>query len=83
MMIQMNINAEITRILENNHVNPILSGDPRFLATIRIYEEEKLENVLDDLESLFNNFKSYSLSHHSIKPCCAPSFEEIRYKIVF
>ncbi|MEA4957307.1 hypothetical protein SDC9_08388 [bioreactor metagenome] len=77
----MNINAEIIRILENNHIKPILSGDPRFLATIRIYDEEKLENVLADLKILFNNFKSYSLSYHSIKPCCAPSFKEIRYKI--
>lgn len=77
----MGIDDKITEILEKNNVNPIISGDPEFLGIIRIYEEDKVDKVFEELESLFNNYSSYSINCSHISSCCAPSFEEIRYKV--
>ena len=80
----MEIEDKIVEILKNNNIKPILSGDPNLLATIRIYEnEETVDKVLGELESLFKNYSSYSISSTHVSSCCAPSFEEIRYKVVF
>ena len=79
----MEIKDKIVEILQNNNINPILSGNPKFLATIRIYEDEKdIDKVIYELESFFKSFSSYSISSSHVSPCCAPSFEEIRYRIV-
>jgi len=79
----MEIEDKIVEILEKNNIKPILSGDPKFLATIRIYEgEENIAKILDELGSLFKNYSSYSISSSHVSSCCAPSFEEIRYKVV-
>jgi len=79
----MEIEDKIVEILENNNIKPILSGYPKFLATIRIYEDKgNIDKILDELESLFKNYSSYSISHSHVSSCCAPSFEEIRYKVV-
>lgn len=78
----MNIDDEIIKILENNNVNPILSGDPEFLGIIRIYEEEMIDIILTELESFFNKFTSYSITSSHVKTCCTPSFQEIRYKLI-
>lgn len=80
-VVKMDINNEVIKILQNNNIKPILSGDPRFLATIRIYEDENIEKVLSELKTLFENFENYSICSSYIDPCCAPSFEEIRFKI--
>lgn len=78
----MEIIDKIIEILENNNVKPVLSGDPEFLGTIRIYEgEENIDEILNELESLFKSYSSYSITSSHISSCCAPSFEEIRYKI--
>jgi hypothetical protein len=76
-----NLENGIIEILKKNQITPIISGDPLFLGTIRIYEEEKLANVLDELKSFFEKYKSYNLSSSHVSSCCAPSYEEIRYKI--
>ena len=81
MEFNMDINDKIIEILENNNIQPIISGDPKFLGTIRIYEEDKVDKVFEELESLFNNYSSYSINCSHISSCCAPSFEEIRYKV--
>jgi len=79
----MEITDRIFEILENNNIKPVLSGDPKFLGTIRIYEENKnIDKILSELESLFKNYSSYSITSSHVSSCCAPSFEEIRYKIV-
>ena len=72
---------EIIKILEKSQITPIISGNPFLLGTIRIYEEEKLANVLNELKSLFKKYKSYSLSSSHVSSCCATSYEEIRYKV--
>ena len=76
-----NLENKIIEILKKNQITPIISGNPLFLGTIRIYEEEKLVNVIDELKSLFKKYKSYNLSLSHVSPCCAPSYEEIRYKV--
>ncbi|RBQ22958.1 hypothetical protein ALNOE001_13510 [Candidatus Methanobinarius endosymbioticus] len=78
----MKIEKEISEILENNNINPVLSGNPEFLAIIRIYEEGKADKVIKELEVFFKKFKSYSINSSHINPCCSPSFDEIRYKLV-
>jgi len=75
------IEDKIIKILENKNITPILSGNPRFLGTIRIYEEYKLEETISELESLFKKYKSYSITTSHVSSCCAPSYEEIRYRI--
>lgn len=75
------IEKKIIEILKKNQITPIISGNPLFLGTIRIYEEEKVKNVLDELKSLFKSYKSYHMSSSHVSSCCAPSYEEIRYNI--
>lgn len=77
----MDINDKIVEILEKNNVNPIISGDPEFLGTIRIYEEDKVDKVFEELESFFKKYSSYTINCSHISSCCAPPFEEIRYKL--
>ncbi|KZX16436.1 hypothetical protein MBCUT_08220 [Methanobrevibacter cuticularis] len=75
------LNNKIVEILEKNNIKPIISGDASFIETIRIYEEEKIETILTELESLFKRYKSYSLNHTSVSSCCSPYYYEIRFKI--
>lgn len=77
------LEEKIVDILNKNNIKPILSGNHLLIATIRIYEENKLDVILSELESLFNNYKSYEISSSHISSCCAPSYDEIRYKIEF
>jgi len=74
------VENKIIEILENKNINPILSGDPTIFGTIRIYEEEKVEEIVEELESLFKEYKSYLISYTHVNPCCSPSYDEIRYK---
>lgn len=76
-----NFENKIIEILKKNEITPIISGNPLFLGTIRIYEGEKLDKVLDELESFFKKFKSYTLSSSHVSSCCTLSYEEIRYKV--
>ncbi|MDR2966425.1 MAG: hypothetical protein LBU74_00555 [Methanobacteriaceae archaeon] len=76
-----NLENKIIEILKKNQITPIISGDPLLLGTIRIYEEKKLFNILNELKFLFKEYKSYSLSSYHVSSCCALSYEEIRYKI--
>jgi hypothetical protein len=78
----MSIEREIITILKNNGINPILSGNPEFLATIRIYEEDKVDKIINELEPLFEKFNSYFVTSSHVSSCCAPSFDEIRYKVI-
>ncbi|MCL2115745.1 MAG: hypothetical protein FWH29_05945 [Methanobrevibacter sp.] len=75
------VEKKIIEILEKNQINPIISGNPFLLGTIRIYEEEKLLNILNELKFLFEKYKSYDLYSSHVSSCCAPSYEEIRYKV--
>ena len=76
-----NLENKITEILKKNQVTPIISGNPLLLGTIRIYDVEKLANVLNELKSLFSEYNSYTLLSSHVSSCCAPSYEEIRYKV--
>jgi len=79
----MEITDKVIEILENNNVKPILSGDYKFIGTIRIYETDAdINKILKELESFFKNYSSYSIVSSHVSSCCAPSFEEIRYNIV-
>lgn len=78
----MSIDDKITEILEKNNLNPVLSGYPELLGIIRIYEEGKIDIILNELESFFNIIYFLFNCFFLAKPFCSPSFQEIRYKII-
>ncbi|MCL2157508.1 MAG: hypothetical protein FWH54_05755 [Methanobrevibacter sp.] len=75
------VENKIIEILKKNQITPIISGNPLLLGTIRIYEEEKLSTILDELKIVFQEYKSYNLATSHVSSCCTLSYEEIRYKV--
>jgi len=72
---------KIIEILKKNEITPIISGNPLLIGTIRIYDEEKLATVIDELKPIFKEYKSYNLSTSHVSSCCSLSYDEIRYTV--
>ena len=54
-----------------------------FMGNFRIYNDNHLKSVLNDLEDKFKKFSRVTVNNKLVNPCCEPPFNHISFEIVF
>lgn len=52
-----------------------------FLGSLKVYNEEAVENIINDLESQLKNYGDISIRDEKVIPCCAANFTHISFNI--
>lgn len=52
-----------------------------FLGSLKVYNEEAVENIINELESQLKNYGDISIRDEKVIPCCAANFTHISFNI--
>ena len=79
---------KINDVLENNQIQKIdnlttvnSSDKISYLGNIKVFDENKLEKIISDMNEIFNKYGSFSIRTEDIISCCKPPYKNISFKV--
>jgi hypothetical protein len=52
-----------------------------FLGSLRVHNEDNVENIKRDLKKQFNNYGDLTIRDQKVVPCCAPNYIHISFNV--